>query len=226
MSPAALQDSTVAARVPLDLRADLDRLVERLRTAGVHYPDGREVDRSFVIRQALRAWCVSSLTPAGELDVAGNATLHNLDDADLARLELGRGAARASDPSTAREAAAAMGPPRAGSARYRALEVFEAAHEVGRTADEIVVALAPAPHNGTARRVTDLLQGGFIEERLEVELDRRHAVLGAGGHRLNGRAVERRTRAGAWARVYRITTKGKAALARHRQDVRDPGGRR
>lgn len=228
-------DATVAARVPLDLRKDLEAVVDKWRRSGRRYPDGRDVDLSFVQRHALRELTDRELGRARPLVNMGlgatagaQADGHDYPFPPNAAAELERrgGAARSSDPSTSKDAAALQQPPKVGTQRWRALEAFEAAGDRGLTTDEVVVKLKPAPHNGTARRVTDLLQGGYIEERLEAEVERRAAIATGLATRLNRGAVERKTRAGAWARVWVITRKGRAALESRRQDQRDPGGRR
>lgn len=219
-------DATIAARVPVDLRTALERRRDELKAAGVHYPDGREADLSYVIRQACRAY-------VGDR----SGVLFERPPSPAAELELRGGSARASDPATSKAAAAAQGPPRVGSQRWRALVAFAEASLRGLTADEVVVKLAPAPHNGTARRVTDLLQGGYIEQAPPL-IDKAYGKNPAERARLLepidpdakrpriNATVERKTRAGAWAQVYRITDKGRDALAERRRDERDPAGRR
>jgi Arc/MetJ-type ribon-helix-helix transcriptional regulator len=132
---------TIAARVPADLAADLDRLVGR-------GPAGRKpwADRSEVIRALLRA---------------------GLDH------ELGRDTPKVAARSTSRKAAIHAAP-RAGTTRARCLEVIVRATALpdygaganGATTDDVVAALDGHPQNSIARRVTDLLQGGYIEPLL------------------------------------------------------------
>lgn len=47
-------DSTIAARIPVEFRAELEQRVGELTRAGVHYPDGRPPDLSYLIRVGLR----------------------------------------------------------------------------------------------------------------------------------------------------------------------------
>lgn len=49
-------DKTIAARVPAEFRAELDQRAAELAAAGVHYPDGRPADLSYVIRIGLRSY--------------------------------------------------------------------------------------------------------------------------------------------------------------------------
>jgi Arc/MetJ-type ribon-helix-helix transcriptional regulator len=136
-------DSTIAARVPLEHRAELNALVE----AG-HYKDLGALIRTATNELAAR-------------HRAGNGNPLIGDHA---------GAARRSDPSTSKAAARDVAP-RSGSQRRRALEVIRDAGAHGATTDEVIEVLdlsrppgAPRPAvNGVARRVTDLLQAGAIE---------------------------------------------------------------
>lgn len=190
--------AVLSAKVPQDLRDAYETLATR---------DGHG-DLSIPVRAALRAYAEQRLTPAPNL------------------LSGGTGARRRS--STATEAAAALKvAARVGSQRRVALEHFEQAGGRGLTPDELVVLMAPHPHNGVARRVTDLKDGGMVAV-VTAEPDR--GILWArlpGAHRrlrpLNGleRAVAdvvtRPTRAGARGTVYAITAAGARALEQARQ---------
>lgn len=137
-----LRDTTVAARVPLDLRTDLEAVVQR----------DREPDLTAVLRKALRRYADERLgrAPAGAGGLFAPA----------------QGAARRRDRSTSTQAALDVAP-RTGSQRRRALEVIAAMGINGATADEVIRALEQTGQriavNGVARRVTDLLQAGAIE---------------------------------------------------------------
>lgn len=150
------RDASVAARVPTDLREELEAIAAR-----------ENVELSIVVRRALRRYADEE---AGR--VPRRPSL----------LDGGTGARRRN--ATATEAAAALKTaPRVGTARFRALADFELAGHRGRTADEVCHALEPAPVNGTARRVTDLLQGGLIRpledfpDGVPIEGGRRGAEL-------------------------------------------------
>lgn len=157
-------------------------LKARLRDAA----SARGVDASVVIREAVEAY----LAPADPTGV----------------LRGGQGAARRDARPTARAAALAVAP-RVGSQRYRALTKFMGAGDDGLTTDEVCVAIPELPVNGLARRVTDLLQAGFI---------RPAAYVGTSS------PVTRTTRAGAQAQVWVITDKGAAAWREsYRRDEAD-----
>jgi hypothetical protein len=209
MSPP--RDVTMAARVPLDLRAEAEELVTKVRNAGA--PGiGRdpEFDLSHVIRLGVR----------------------RLVDEELhARPRPGRlfnpreGSSRRHDRPTSKAAALDVAP-RAGSQRRRALEVIVGRGDRGATTDEVIEVLEASHRvavNGVARRVTDLLQAGAIEPLL--------AVLGSSGwqahtadHRIarppragegtvpGGAEVTRVTRHGSRAIVYVATAKGRQWL--------------
>lgn len=192
-APKAL-DPTIAARVPATLKA---KVLAAAR--------GGNVDASVVIREALDAY----LTPGARGPSRSAAIAAGI-------LRGGQGAARRNATATERAAALAVAP-RVGSQRFRALTCFAYAGAKGLTADEVVVKLAPAPHNGVARRVTDLLQGGLITERT-ADTAAERAELGAHDDRLvddhsrDATPVVRTTRAGAHAQVYIITPAGHRAL--------------
>jgi hypothetical protein len=138
----ATQDKTIAARVPLDLRADAMTLAERDHGG----------DLSQVLRRALRAHVDRELgrTPAGNAGLFAPA----------------EGASHTGDPATSRKAARDTAP-RTGSDRFRALERILVAGPRGCTADELLEAdeadgRKPAG-NGPARRVSELKAAGAIE---------------------------------------------------------------
>ena len=189
MSPAT-RDATVAARVPHDLREDLEKLAKR---------DG--VELSLVVRRILRE--------GADRELNGEATV----------LEGLFAAGRRSRPSSATEVEARLkAAPRAGTGRFKALAEFELAGARGLTADEVVVKLAPAPHNGTAKRVSELAAGGLIRPVRAVVDPMRDAVhdsarpLAAGERAMDDGLIARVTRADAWATVYVITAAGHRAL--------------
>jgi hypothetical protein len=211
------KDVTIAARVRPDLKADVETVRARLG----------EKDASVIVRRALTEY-VDKVLERGQAGPGGllpttfpvnaggaltaetmNAALESMGasirvrDVGADLLTNGRRGAHRRRPTPTEEAAALAQIGRAGTARRLALEAFERASTRGLTADEVVVELLPRPHNGTARRVTDLLQGGLIEVRMSA-----------------GKVVERNTRAGSRATVYVINEAGKRALAERRQSER------
>lgn len=173
--------ATISARVPVDLRADLEELARR---------DGN-LELTPIIRAALRQYADARLRPtaaAGGLFDNGQA-----------------GAYRKRGRSTERTAAEWVAP-RIGTVRARVLKLYADAGDHGLTADDVIQHLdavarrlrqkAPAV-NGTARRVTDLLQAGMIEPALDED-----------GHE-RVRLTAHRTPATVW----RITPAGEAAAA-------------
>lgn len=148
--PSAARDATIAARVPVDLKTDLEALLARDRARD---PDAT---MTTVLRRLLRRAADDELVgrpTAGERLFAG-----------------GRGAARGGASPTAKAAASRVAP-RIGSQRRLCLEVFGAAGIHGATTDEVIHKLEvifartrsrPPAVNGIARRVTDLLQAGAI----------------------------------------------------------------
>jgi hypothetical protein len=203
-------DSTLAARVPAELRDAVEAKRDELRGAGVHYPDGREVDLSFVLRVALSRYV--GVHDGGLLEVDVDAASPDQLRQAAALLEDGQpGTARKHDRPTAKRAASTVAG-RAGTQRRRALELFEVVGARGLTTDEVCAELDDCPVNGVARRVTDLLQGGLIEE-----------VYAAGGRvagegrAMHGDPVMRKTRHGSFAQVWRITGEGLLALTAKRK---------
>lgn len=206
MTPA--RDATVAARVPHDLRADLEKIAAR---------DGLEL--SLVIRRILRA--------GADRELNGDVTV--LAGAD--GLFSSTGTARRRGTPTELAAALKVAP-RVGTARFNALAAFELAGHRGHTPDEVCALLEPAPVNGTARRVTDLAQAHAIEPLRLVGATAGPRATAANVQRPLARdehvlentdAVVRKTRAGAWAHVYVITPLGHRLLedarAQHRAKV-------
>jgi hypothetical protein len=195
-------DTTIAARIPLDLRQELEDEVARRRRAGELRPSGEPIDLSTVVRQALRehAETAAGRPPGGVLVVGRQAGL----------LDNSRPGSRHRDAGNTERAAALKVAARAGTQRRLALEAFEAAGDHGLTADEVAVKLAPRPLHSLARRVTDLLQGGLIEPHPHESEEWRGVV-----------PATRRTRAGAQATVYRITGAGLLALTTKRRQEAD-----
>lgn len=143
--------TTIAARVPEDLRTDLEAIAAQ---------DG--VELSHVMRGALRAFADHALGRAPEGDGGLFAPQ--------------AGTTRRHDRSTSTKAAADVAP-RTGSQRRRALEVIVDAGADGATTDEVIVTLtrvakrlgqAEPAVNGVARRVTDLVEVGAVETTMIV----------------------------------------------------------
>lgn len=163
------------ARVPQDLADDVR-----------HIAHHRNLSESDVVRIALREYCDREL----------GRTLPGLF-ANTA------GAARRSDPATAKRAAQDV-QPRTGSQRHRILTLYAHADSVavqrgrwGMTADEVCAALerqhlpGRVAVNGVAKRVSELYHAGAIAPIPDQT---------------------RPTRNGSDATVYTITTKGQAWL--------------
>jgi hypothetical protein len=146
--------STIAARVPADLRADLERLAAR--DVLERKPDG-EPSLTPHIRRALRAYVNAELN--------GTASAGSLFAA-------AEGASHRGDPATSRQAARDTAP-RTGTARRRALGYIVGAREHGRTADELLLLEHVGGHNpagnGPARRVSELKAAGAIEPILDLD---------------------------------------------------------
>ena len=188
----ATRDATVAARVPLDLRQDLELIAKRTGT-----------DLTHVIRQFLRA--------------GADVELGRAEPPVIERLGPPTGARRRN--ATPTEAAAALDvAPRLNTQRRRALEHFDD-HRRGLTADEVIALEQAAGRrvavNGLARRVTDLLQAGAIRELLVGEVWVEGELVADGGA-----GITRQTRNGSQAQVYVITAKGRDWLDAHRAEER------
>lgn len=182
------RDANLAARVPLDVRTAVEARVADLRRNGVHYPDGREVDLSYVVRRALRR----------ELDLPVAPLLVGPDLGPLDHAPR----SHTGDPSTSRQAAAAAWP-RANTQRRKALELiaqadprpprgYAALTRVGTTGDELDTALGG--YNGR-RRLSELKVGGWVEALI-----------------VDGQPVHRNTRNGSPAVVYVLTAAARHAL--------------
>lgn len=180
-------DTMLGARVTLELRHDYEELARR-----------RDLpDLSPLIRAALRRYADEELGRIAH------------PPAPPRIFDPRPGAARGSDPSTSK-AAAALVRPRTGTQRRRILELYYANREPGLTADECVAFLelearqrgtAPPAVNGVAKRVSELAQAHAIEPAVIIG-----PVGGAGD------VLTRPTRHGVEATVYRITELGTAWL--------------
>lgn len=180
----ATQDSTVAARIPIDLRADLERLAE---LKPLEVVNGKPTMTPH-LRRAIREYVDRELGngPAGGAGLFAPAN----------------GAVRRHDGATSKRAASQVAP-RTGTQRRLALEAIAAAGKRGMTTDEVVVALdGLAAPNSTPRRVTDLLESGAIEPVPHPVAE--HAAAGIPFTRL--------TRYGSQATVWVATEKGRAWL--------------
>lgn len=189
------KDATIAARVPVELRRELEAKRDELAAAGVHYPDGRPADLSYVIRVGLRHYLDE---PPGPLAA---------ERADLGRLD-GRPAAHVDDPDTSRQAAYDTWP-RANSQRLRALELLQQAGARGMTGDQLDVALGG--YNGR-RRLSELKAGGWVQERRHYKGGPLVPDREQTGPRPYGDPIDRKTRSGAWARVYVLTAAAEVRL--------------
>lgn len=137
----AVRDATVAARIPLDLRDDLER-------ASIKAGDD---NLTVTIRRLLRTGCDRELNgdppPAALFAPTARAGAHHRDD-----------------PATSRKASR-DNQPRSGSQRARLLS-YIASHPVGLTYDECnamdEAAGIPVAGVGYARRATELLDAGAI----------------------------------------------------------------
>lgn len=205
------RDVTIAARVPLALRTDLEAVLEELRRQGRHKVDGGELDLSAVIRIAAGELRDRVLGGRGELltysSVETSARLLPDPEGDAARrLRLGsldgKPATHRRGTETERMASHAAWP-RATSQRRRALELLEAAGNDGLTGDELDVALerqGGGTYDGR-RRLSELKAGGWVEAARDV----------------NRAPIRRRTRRGQWADVYVIAPAAVIRLAEDRR---------
>jgi hypothetical protein len=141
---ATVRETTIAARVPVDLRTDLEAIRQR----------SGDPDLSHTIRRILRA--------GADRELAGNPTglLPSRGFANGAK-------AHANDPATAKAAAAKLKPPRVNTHRRYALERISHTGADGMTADELIC--WADEHDGIpyaislARRVSELLQADAVE---------------------------------------------------------------
>lgn len=179
---AAVRDATVAARVPLDLRADLEAIAER--------DQARDPDATLttVMRRLLRRGADHELGRSPN----GNGLF---DPAP--------GQHRPGGPATSRRAAEQVAP-RTGSHRHLAL-TYIAARDQGATADEVIAYFERQgihiAGNGPARRVSELVKAGAIAPAIETDPE-------TGGARI----AIRPTRHGLHATVYEATALGRAWL--------------
>lgn len=194
------KDATIAARVPHELRTELEAKRDELRAAGVHYPDGREADLSYVIRVGLRSYLDLGVARAGAMPPAD---LTAVSRETLGRLD-GRPRAHHDGPETAR-IAAALAWPAAETARRKVLEAIAKAGVDGRTSDELVVELRMF---SAQRRLHDLKRGGWVRPKMGLALDTKGGVV------RTAKPVRRLTRHKRPADVYVLTAAAEAALDR------------
>lgn len=178
------QDTTIASRVPLELRRRLEDLVATGRF-------------------------VNPRTGAPDLSTVIVTLLERGVDREEGRAELERRPGTAHRNGRPTERRAAESTPARGTQRFLALDYFAHRGEEGATTDEVVAALEerarvageriPAP-NSTPRRVTDLLEAGAIEAKVYADSES------------GEEPVTRRTRHGRDAQVWTITTKGREWL--------------
>lgn len=185
-----LRDVTIAARVPLSLRTDLEALLAERRSIGDHRPDGGPLDLSTVIRRACALYVDANLNGARR----GTLELGALD---------GRPRAHRGGPATEQEAAEGAWP-RAETQRRRALELLRDAGERGLTGDELDLELNAGVYNGR-RRLSELKAAGWAEPARERIVNNDVATVSA--------PRRRKTRAGHWAEVYVLTPAARIRLA-------------
>lgn len=181
MSP--LRDVTIAARVPLSLRTDLEALRDEFAGRGELRADGGPLDLSVVIRRACAEYVDRNLRNARP------GTLESL---------AGRPRSHRGGPITEQEAAEGAWP-RANTQRRRALELVRDAGNEGRTGDELDELLAAGVYNGR-RRLSELKAAGWVEVRRHLTVD---------GYV----PIRRKTRAGHAAEVYVLTPAARIRLA-------------
>lgn len=190
----ATRNASIAARVPQDLRDELEARVDELKARGATYDGGRPVDLSYVVRHALRY-------------ALGRAVFHDLDrppsvdagsigDRLTPLAELAAPAAHSNGTETERLAARDAWP-RAESQARKVLELVDRRSPPqpdardGVTSDEAVAEVGYSAQ----RRLHDLKRGRWVEP---LELD--------------GQRVRRRTRRGALADVYVLTAAARREL--------------
>lgn len=186
------KDATIAARVPRELRDELEAKRDELAAAGVHYPDGRPVDLSYVIRVGLRHYLDE---PPGPLAAEGAVSR----ETPLGRLDT-RPRAHRDGPETGR-IAAALAWPGAESSRRKVLDAVRRAGAEGRTSDELVVELRMF---SAQRRLHDLKRGGWVRPRQEGVNEGGKFII---------RPVRRLTRHKRPADVYVLTAAAEVRLA-------------
>ena len=200
-----MRDTTIAARVPLDLRADLERVVELVAKGDP------EFTLTKAIRIACREWTDRHLSAAGEtsgrLDLMQSFAERAGEQADITPLEL-QARVQTNGTATSRKAYSDSAP-RHGSQRRTALELIAGQPRRGLTTDEVIARMEASglrvAVNGIARRVTDLKQAGAITP----------AMTAPGGDIIipgGTEPVTRLTRNGSHAEVYVVTDKGREWL--------------
>lgn len=197
------RDASIAARVPANLRADLEALAKR-----------DSVELSIVVRRLLRE--------GADRELAG-------DTERLGLFAVQPQAGRRRRPSSATEVEARLkAAPRAGTGRFKALAEFELAGARGLTADDAWRKIG-GPQNSVAKRVSELAAGGHIEPLRLVGATfgpgarasgQAARALAAGERAMDDGLVARVTTADAWATVYVITAAGHRALEDARRHVR------
>lgn len=194
------KDDTIAARVPHDLRAELEARRDELARAGVHYPDGRPVDLSYVIRVGLRAFLDGVVTLDGLRHNAMYGPGYG-DPGRMAEALTAKPRAHTDGPDTAKIAAALAWPTAEGNRRRVLLAVANAGSE-GRTADELVTGLRMY---SAQRRLHDLKRGGWVRPKRRPGDTRKGEPLTV--------TVKRETRHGRPAEVYVLTAAAETRLA-------------
>lgn len=189
-----LRETTIAARVPLGLRTDLEALLVERQAAGDHRPDGGELDLSTLIRRACAAYVDVNLG-ASRQGPSGTLELGSLN---------GRPRSHRGGPATERQAAEGAWP-NANTQRRRALEFVRNAAEHGLTGDELDVLLDAGIYSGR-RRLSELKLAGWVEVKRGT-----HTDIVTGTVRLY--PVHRNTRAGNPAEVYVLTPAARIRLA-------------
>lgn len=192
------RDVTIAARVPLALRTDLEAVRVELVRQGRTKVDGDELDLSAVVRIGLGELRDRVLAGRGELLTYSSGET----SARLLPLDRMAPAAQVNGPATSKEAARAVFPRRQ-TQRRRVLELLEAAGNRGHTGDELDDLLG-VTYSGR-RTLSELKRGGWVEVR--------RAMLASG----KSGPVRRTTRLGNAAEVYVLTP---AALVRLGQERR------
>lgn len=178
-------------------------------------------------KQALYAFADEDGVPASELLNTALAEYleRRRNGRDVARMEAEENLRRPREGTTRRhdrgttKRAAEYAAPRTGTGRRRALVII-ASRPNGATTDEVLEALErraagrgerPPAQNSVARRVTDLLEAGAIEEATEVYAPESFSDgrTIARASDLPRRTVTRPTRHGAAATVWTVTAKGR-----------------
>lgn len=192
------RDVTIAARVPLALRTDLEAVLVELRRQGRHKVDGSELDLSAVLRIAAGELRDRVLGDVGTL----TESAEGIAARRLGRLD-GKPPTHRHGPETERMASNAAWP-RANSQRRAVLALLEAAGNDGLTGDELDAELERLGTGGTydgRRRLSELKAGGWAEPARDV----------------NRAPIRRRTRRGQWADVYVVTPAALVKLGEERR---------